>query len=221
MRRCRGERERDGDGGLGGGAVETPGSPNRSSSAAALLESCRARFGERERLRERRCFFPFFFSFFWRFSFFMAFFLRRRASSSLDETLDERERERRRRPRVELRPRALDRVLRHLERQHERPRRRLEALHECELRGLIHNLPDGLAIDGTERGALVRLRRAVGFGALDAHRAAGAVEVQLDAELALEGHCGFLGHDENQLYGARAAGTTRQSPESRAEASGP
>ena len=107
MRRCRGEcereRERDGDGGLGGGAVETPGSPNRSSSAAALLESCRARFGEWERLRDdddewRRCFL-FFFSFFWRFfSFFMAFlsafFLRRRASSSLmDETLDELERE--------------------------------------------------------------------------------------------------------------------------------
>ena len=108
MRRCRGEcereRERDGDGGLGGGAVETPGSPNRSSSAAALLESCRARFGEWERLRddddEWRRFFFFFFSFFWRFffSFFMAFlrafFLRLRASSSLmDETLDELERE--------------------------------------------------------------------------------------------------------------------------------
>ena len=107
MRRCRGEcereRERDGDGGLGGGAVETPGSPNRSSSAAALLESCRARFGERERLLddddEWRRFFFFFFSFFWRFfSFFMAFlsafFLRLRASSSLmDETLDELERE--------------------------------------------------------------------------------------------------------------------------------
>ena len=99
MGRRRGERERDGDGGLGGGAVETPGSPNRSSSAAALLESCRARFGERERLRERRCFFSFFFSFFWRFfSFFIAFlrafFLRLRASSSLiDETLLELERE--------------------------------------------------------------------------------------------------------------------------------
>ena len=93
MGRRRGEREGDGDGGLGGGAVETPGSPNRSSSAAALLESCRARFGERERLRERRFFF-FFSSFFWRFSFFMAFFLRRRASSSLmDETLLELERE--------------------------------------------------------------------------------------------------------------------------------
>ena len=69
MGRRRGERERDGDGGLGGGAVETPGSPNRSSSAAALLESCRARFGERERLRleedEWRRFFFFFFSFFW------------------------------------------------------------------------------------------------------------------------------------------------------------
>ena len=87
----------------GGGAVETPGSPNRSSSAAALLESCRARFGERERLRddddEWRRFFFFFFSFFWRFfsffmAFFRAFFLRLRASSSLmDETLDELERE--------------------------------------------------------------------------------------------------------------------------------
>ena len=103
MGRRRGERERDGDGGLGGGAVEMPGSPNRSSSAAPLPESCRARFGERERLRleedEWRRFFFFFFSFFWRFfSFFMAFlsafFLRRRASSSLmDETLDELERE--------------------------------------------------------------------------------------------------------------------------------
>ena len=102
MGRRRGERERDGDGGLGGGAVETPGSPNRSSSASALLESCRARFGERERLLDdddewRRFFF--FFSFFWRFfSFFMAFlrafFLRLRASSSLiDETLLELERE--------------------------------------------------------------------------------------------------------------------------------
>ena len=91
MGRRRGERERDGDGGLGGGAVETPGSPNRSSSAAALLESCRARFGERERLRERRCFFSFFFSFFWRFSFFMAFFLRRRASSSLVDLNENRQ----------------------------------------------------------------------------------------------------------------------------------
>ena len=82
--------------------METPGSPNRSSSAAPLPESCRARFGERERLRDdddewRRFFF--FFSFFWRFfSFFMAFlsafFLRRLASSSLiDETLLELERE--------------------------------------------------------------------------------------------------------------------------------
>ena len=77
--------------------METPGSPNRSSSAAPLPESCRARFGERERLRleedEWRRFFFFFFSFFWRFfSFFMAFlsafFLRRLASSSdIDETL--------------------------------------------------------------------------------------------------------------------------------------
>ena len=96
----------------------------------------------------------------------------------------------------------------HLERQHERPRRRLETLHECEPRGLVLALPDGLAIDGTERGALVRLRRAVGLGPLDAHRAAGAVDVQFDAELALESHSGFLGHAGNvrdRLYGARAA----------------
>ena len=103
MGRRRGEREREGDGGLGGGAVETPGSPNRSSSAAPLPESCRARFGERERLRddedEWRRFFFFFFSFFILFfsffiAFFRAFFLRLRASSSLmDETLLELERE--------------------------------------------------------------------------------------------------------------------------------
>merc|ERR1719247_2744837 len=65
------DRERDGDGGLGGGAAETPASPSRASRAAPLLESCLARFGERERLRdddeEWRRFFFFFFSFFWRF----------------------------------------------------------------------------------------------------------------------------------------------------------
>ena len=81
----------------------TPASPSKSSNAAPLAESCLARFGERERLRddddEWRRFFFFFFSFFWRFfSFFMAFlsafFLRLRASSSLmDETLLELERE--------------------------------------------------------------------------------------------------------------------------------
>ena len=63
------ERERDGDGGRGGGAALTPASPKRSSNAAPLPESCRARFGERERLRleedEWRRFFFFFFSFFW------------------------------------------------------------------------------------------------------------------------------------------------------------
>ena len=105
-----------------------------------------------------------------------------------------------RRERVELRPRAgpgppAPRA------PARRPRPAPGDAHEFEPRGLIHDLPDGLAIDGTERGALVRLRRAVGLGPLDAHGAAGAVDVQLDAELALEGHCDFLGHDASMGRG--------------------